>query len=59
MGDVVNLKRVRKARERAQKQADAAAKRSAFGRQAPERKATEHEQAKATRAHEGHKLDKE
>jgi hypothetical protein len=59
MSEVVNLKRARKARERAQKQAAAAANRSRFGRQAPERKATEHEQAKAAREHDGHKLDEE
>ena len=59
MGEVVNLKRARKARERAQKEADAAANRSRFGRNAPERKAAEHDQAKASREHEGHKLDKE
>jgi hypothetical protein len=59
MGDVVNLKRARKARERTRKQATAAANRSRFGREAPERKAAEHEQAKAVREHDGHKLDEE
>jgi hypothetical protein len=59
MGEVVNLKRVRKARDRAQKQADATANRERFGRTAPERKAAEHEQAKSAREHEGHKLDED
>lgn len=53
MGDVVNLRRARKAKRRAQDEADAAANRLAFGRTKAERTATAREEQRATRVLDG------
>lgn len=56
MGDVVNLRRARKARDRASAEAQAEQNRIAFGRTKAERKLTEAEKALAERRLEGHRL---
>ena len=59
MGDVVNLRRARKARDRAEDERKAAENRVAFGRTKAERKLTEAERDKAARHIDGHKLDRD
>lgn len=56
MGDVVNLRRARKARDRATAEAQAAQNRIEFGRTKAERKLTEAEKTLAERHLEGHRL---
>lgn len=56
MGDVVNLRRARKARDRASAEAQAEQNRITFGRTKAERKLTEAEKALAERRLEGHRL---
>lgn len=56
MGDVVNLRRARKARDRASAEAQAAQNRIDFGRTKAERKLTEAEKTLAERRLEGHRL---
>jgi hypothetical protein len=56
MGDVVNLRRARKARDRASAEAKAEQNRITFGRTKTERKLTEAEKALAERRLEGHRL---
>lgn len=56
MGDIVNLRRARKARERADAEALAEQNRIAFGRTKAERKQAEAEKALAERRLEGHRL---
>jgi hypothetical protein len=57
VGDVVNLRRARKARERAEQDLRADANRRRFGRTKAERDQTETERSRAARDHEGKKLD--
>ena len=59
MGDVVNLRRARKARDRAGAEAQAEQNRIAFGRTKAERKLTEAERDKAARHIDGHKLGRD
>jgi hypothetical protein len=56
VGDVVNLRRARKARDRASAEAQAEQNRIAFGRTKAERKLTEAEKTLAERHLEGHRL---
>jgi hypothetical protein len=55
-GEVVNLRRARKAKARADAQAQAAQNRLTFGRTKVERTLAEARDALARRRHEGHKL---
>lgn len=57
MGEVVNLKRARKAKARAAADADAAANRVAHGRSKAERNQARAEKAAADRKLDGHKRD--
>jgi hypothetical protein len=57
MAEIVNLRRARKARQRSQAEAEAAANRVAFGRSKAERVVTEAEKTRAARALEGHRRD--
>lgn len=56
MGDIVNLRRARKARDRASAEAQAEQNRIAFGRTKAERKLTEAKKTLAERRLEGHRL---
>jgi hypothetical protein len=56
MAEIVNLRRARKARDRASAEAQAEQNRIAFGRTKAERKLTEAEKALAERCLEGHRL---
>ncbi|MCR9220409.1 MAG: DUF4169 family protein [Alphaproteobacteria bacterium] len=58
MADIVNLKRTRKQRVRARKEAEAAANRRQFGRPKAERLETERERERAERAQDGARLDR-
>ncbi len=55
MSDIVNLKRARKAKERAEAEAKAQANRVAHGRTKTEKKLTKAEQQAAQRKLDGHK----
>jgi len=55
MGDVVNLRRARKARDRASAEAQAEQNRIAFGRTKAERQLTEAQKTLDERRHEGHR----
>lgn len=57
MNQVINLRRARKHRERAEKDAQAAANRAAFGRTKAEKKKTKQEADAMQRTLEGHKLN--
>ena len=57
MGDVVNLKGVRKSKARAAAEAKAQANRVAFGRTKAEKKTTQAEREAADRKLDGHKRD--
>ncbi|MGE0739862.1 MAG: DUF4169 family protein [Hyphomonadaceae bacterium] len=57
MGDVVNLRRARKAKVRTAAEAEAAAKRAAHGRTKSEKKLTKAQQEAAGRKLDGHKRD--
>lgn len=57
MGDIVNLKRLRKIKARAQAEAEAGANRLAHGRSKAEKTLTKAEQEAATRKLDGHKHD--
>jgi hypothetical protein len=57
MGDIINLKRVRKAKARATAEAEAAANRVAHGRTKAERKLTTAEKRAAERKLDGHKRE--
>lgn len=57
MGDVVNLKRVRKAKARAAAEAEATAKRAAFGRKKADKRLTKAEKEAAERKLDGHRRD--
>lgn len=56
-GEVVNLRRARKAKERADAAAQAAANRVAFGLSKSEKRLRDAQDALARRRHEGHKRD--
>lgn len=56
MAEIVNLRRARKARDRASAEAQAGQNRIAFGRTKAERKLTEAEKTLAERRLEGHRL---
>ena len=55
-GEVVNLRRVRKARDRAEREVVAAANRVVHGRTKPERQAQEIETTRSERHLDGHRL---
>lgn len=59
MGDIVNLRQVRKARDRAIKAQEADANRAKFGRTKAERLRDTQEASKQIRTIEGHRLEKE
>jgi hypothetical protein len=56
MGDVVNLRRARKSRDRLRKEAEAAENRLAFGMTKQDRRRVEREREKAERDIEAHRL---
>lgn len=56
-GEIVNLRKARKARARSEAEARAAENRILFGRTKAERKAIEAEQDRARRTIEGHRLE--
>jgi hypothetical protein len=57
MAEIVNLRLARKRKAEAEKQAEAAGNRAAFGRPKRERKLTEAERRRETKKLDGHKLD--
>jgi hypothetical protein len=57
MGEVINLRRARKARARAQKEAGAGANRAAFGRTKAEKQAATADAARRERALDGAKRE--
>lgn len=57
MAEIINLRRARKARTRAEQAATAAANRRKFGRPKAERAAEAAEQARAAQKLDAHKLD--
>ena len=57
MAEVVNLRRARRAQQRAEAEREAKANRVAFGRTKTEKKLTQAEKDAARRKHEGHKRD--
>ena len=59
MAEIVNLRRARKQKMRAEDAARAEANRTRFGTPKAERQSREAEQQRAARAHEGHKLEGE
>ena len=56
MGDIVNLRRARKTRERRREEANAAQNRIAFGMTKAERRRLDNEREKGERALDGHRL---
>lgn len=56
MGEIVNLRQVRKAKSRAEADAQAEANRSAFGRQKKARTLQQKRKALEEARHEGHRL---
>jgi hypothetical protein len=59
MAEIVNLRRARKQKARAEDAARADANRARFGTPKVERRTREAEQERAARAHQGHKLEGE
>jgi hypothetical protein len=57
MAEIVNLKRVRKGKERAAREAEAAANRASHGRTKDEKRSAEAEAEAARRKLDGHKLE--
>jgi len=57
MAEIVNLRQARKAKERAEKEAEAAANRAQFGRTKAEKELEATRKALADRALEAHKRD--
>jgi hypothetical protein len=57
MGEIVNLRRARKAKARAEAEKDAAANRLAFGRGKAEKQATEAARSLETQRLDGHRRD--
>jgi hypothetical protein len=58
MGEIINLRRARKAKARAEKEATAAANRAAFGRTKAEKDAAKTAADHAARSLDGAKLDR-
>jgi len=58
MAEIVNLRRARKSRDRAQAEKDAEANRHKFGRTKAERAQKNAETARAAREHDGKKLNR-
>lgn len=56
MAEIINLRQIRKQRERAEKEAKAAANRRRFGRTKAERRASEAEEDRAARDLDGKQL---
>ena len=56
--DIVNLRQARKAKQRAEKEGEAAANRARFGRTKPERLRAEAEKARVERELAGKRLEK-
>ncbi len=56
MGEIINLRQVRKAREKAEKEAKAAENRVAFGRPKKQKTLQEKRKALEETRHEGHRL---
>jgi hypothetical protein len=56
MAEIVNLRRARKARARAEAEKQAEANRAAFGRPKAEKRAAKAENARAERAHEAGRI---
>lgn len=59
MGEIVNLNRARKDRDKAAKTAQAATNRVAYGRTKAERRASEQERERASSLLEGHRREKD
>ncbi|GJD56351.1 DUF4169 family protein [Methylobacterium dankookense] len=59
MGEVINLRQARKARERAAKEAQAAENRVAFGRPKKARTLQEKRKVLEETRHEGHRLERD
>ncbi|KAA2238165.1 DUF4169 family protein [Salinarimonas soli] len=59
MGEIINLRQARKARMKAEKEAKAAANRTAFGRTKAERQKADELEKLSERRHEGHRLDRD
>ena len=57
--ELINLRRARKAKARAEREQDAAERRRQFGRSKAEKTTEAAERAQAARAIEAHKLDKD
>jgi hypothetical protein len=57
MGDVVNLNRFRKAKEKAEREAQAAANRTRYGRTTDQRAREKDEAARAAKDFDGKKID--
>jgi hypothetical protein len=58
-GEILNLRKARKARQRAGKEAEAAENRIRFGRTRAEKDAARLEQARSLRSIDGHRLGRE
>ncbi len=59
MAEIVNLKQLRKARSRAEREKEAEANRLKFGRTKAETERKRLEETRAERAHEAHKIDED
>jgi hypothetical protein len=59
MAEVINLRRVRKARKRTENDREAAARRRLFGRTKVQKQAETTERERAERAIEAHRLDRD
>lgn len=57
MADVINLRRERKRKARAEAEAQAARNRARHGRSNAERATDQAEKERASRAHDGHKIE--
>ena len=57
MGDVINLRQARKARDRAEKEAQARENRTRFGRTGAEKRRDTDEAERGDRTHEGHRIE--
>ena len=57
--EIINLRRARKKRDRAQREADAAAKRALFGQTKVEKTITKAESEAATRKFDAHRREEE
>lgn len=57
MAEIVNLRRARKAKQRRDRETEAAANRAAHGRSGAEKRASRLEEERARREHEAHQRD--